>query len=141
MADLMHEHMGHDCAERILAFAPEIEKRPAIEPDHVGQFAGFLDRVNILSEYDTLVHSPSLAMRLPSVVSLKSYVKPTRYPAFTRFNVFLRDRFICQYCGGREDLTFGWGGWAPALPGPGLGVAIDPQALGRIAGRKEVLLG
>ena len=68
--------------------------------------AVFLDRVNILSEYDTLVHSPSFAMRLPSVVSLKNYVKPTRFPAFTRFNVFLRDRFTCQYCGEREDLTF-----------------------------------
>ena len=45
-------------------------------------------------------------MRLPSVVSLKSYVKPSRFPAFTRFNVFLRDRFTCQYCGSREDLTF-----------------------------------
>ena len=68
--------------------------------------AVFLDRVNILSEYDTLVRSPSFQMRLPSVVSLKSYVKPTRFPAFTRFNVFLRDRFTCQYCGDREDLTF-----------------------------------
>ena len=28
------------------------------------------------------------------------------YPAFTRFNVFLRDRFSCQYCGTRDDLTF-----------------------------------
>ena len=61
--------------------------------------AVFLDRVNIISEYDTLVRSPSFEMRLPSVVSLKSYVKPTRFPAFTRFNVFLRDRFTCQYCG------------------------------------------
>ena len=68
--------------------------------------AVFLDRVNILSEYETRVRSPSFEMRLPSVVSLKSYVKPTRFPAFTRFNVFLRDRFTCQYCGGREDLTF-----------------------------------
>ncbi len=68
--------------------------------------AVFLDRVNIVSEYDTLVRSPSFEMRLPSVVSLKSYVKPTRFPAFTRFNVFLRDRFTCQYCGEREDLTF-----------------------------------
>ena len=25
---------------------------------------------------------------------------------FTRFNVFLRDRFSCQYCGRRDDLTF-----------------------------------
>jgi len=40
------------------------------------------------------------------VVSLKEYVKPARHPAFTRFNVFLRDRFQCQYCGSRDDLTF-----------------------------------
>ncbi len=54
--------------------------------------AVFLDRVNILEEYDRTVHSPSFEMRLPSVVSLKSYIKPARSPAFTRFNVFLRDR-------------------------------------------------
>ena len=32
--------------------------------------------------------------------------KPARFPAFTRFNVFLRDRFTCQYCGDarRSDL-------------------------------------
>ena len=32
-----------------------------------------------------------------------------RKPAFTRFNVFLRDRFTCQYCGDRfppPELTF-----------------------------------
>lgn len=68
--------------------------------------AVFLDRVNIVSEYDTTVRSPSFEMRLPSVVSLKTYVQPSRFPAFTRFNVFLRDRFACQYCGANEDLTF-----------------------------------
>lgn len=66
----------------------------------------FLDRVNVLSHYDRLVHSPSFEMKLPSVVCLKAYVKPARHPAFTRFNVFLRDRFSCQYCGTREELTF-----------------------------------
>ena len=68
--------------------------------------AVFLDRVNIISEYDTAVHSPNIEIRLPSVVSLKTYVRPARFPAFTRFNVFLRDRFTCQYCGSLEDLTF-----------------------------------
>ena len=65
-----------------------------------------MDRVNILSEYDTFVRSPTTELRLPSVVSLKTYVKPSRHPAFTRFNVFLRDRFECQYCGATDDLTF-----------------------------------
>src|SRR5688572_31669951 len=68
--------------------------------------AVFLERVNIVSEYEVAVHSPSFTMKLPSVVSLKTYVKPARHPAFTRFNVFLRDRFQCQYCGAGEDLTF-----------------------------------
>lgn len=68
--------------------------------------AVFLDRVNIVDWYDRTVKSPGFEMRLPSVVSLKSYVKPSRYPVFTRFNVFLRDRFVCQYCGAGKDLTF-----------------------------------
>ena len=68
--------------------------------------AVFLDRVNIVEHYDRAVRSPTFEIRLPSVVSLKSFVKPTTHPAFTRFNVFLRDRFTCQYCGEREDLTF-----------------------------------
>ena len=58
--------------------------------------AVFLDRVNIIAEYDHSVSSPSFSMRLPSVVCLKTYVQPSRNPAFTRFNVFLRDRFECQ---------------------------------------------
>ena len=68
--------------------------------------AVFLDRVNIVAEYEHAVSSPTFSMKLPSVVSLKAYVKPSRHPAFTRFNVFLRDRFQCQYCGTPEDLTF-----------------------------------
>jgi 5-methylcytosine-specific restriction endonuclease McrA len=58
--------------------------------------AVFLDRANIVSEYDTEVRSQSFKMKLPSVVSLKSYIRPARFPAFTRINVFLRDRFECQ---------------------------------------------
>ena len=71
--------------------------------------AVFLDRVSVLSEYDDEVHSPSMSMRLPSVIALKDYIPAARKPAFTRFNVFLRDAFSCQYCGQRhptQDLTF-----------------------------------
>ena len=68
--------------------------------------AVFLDRVNIVEHYDRAVRSPSFEIQLPSVVSLKSFVKPTTHPAFTRFNVFLRDRFVCQYCSAGDDLTF-----------------------------------
>jgi len=69
----------------------------------------FLDRVNIIQEYDEVVSSPSFEMRLPSVIALKEYVVQSRNPAFTRFNVFLRDKFCCQYCAApfpAQDLTF-----------------------------------
>jgi 5-methylcytosine-specific restriction endonuclease McrA len=68
--------------------------------------AAFLERVDIVAEYDREIRSPSFAMKLPSVIALRQYVKPASHPAFTRFNLFLRDRFSCQYCGGRHDLTF-----------------------------------
>jgi 5-methylcytosine-specific restriction endonuclease McrA len=66
-------------------------------------------RVNVVSVYDRIVHSPTRAMALPSVISLKDYIPAARRPAFTRFNVFLRDRFSCQYCGEAfptQELTF-----------------------------------
>lgn len=68
--------------------------------------AVFLDRVVILANYEREIHSPTRTMPLPSVVCLKNYVQPSRAPAFTRFNVFLRDKFKCQYCGNNHDLTF-----------------------------------
>lgn len=68
--------------------------------------AAFLDRVSIIAEYDSKVRSPSCEMAIPSVVVLKDYVRPVKSVAFTRFNLFLRDRFCCQYCGARGELTF-----------------------------------
>lgn len=68
--------------------------------------ATFLDRVSVVAEYDAVVHSPSIEMRIPSVVVLKDFVRPARTAAFTRFNLFLRDQFTCQYCGDTGDMTF-----------------------------------
>ncbi len=69
----------------------------------------FRDSVTVISEYDRTVHSPSFEMKLPSVLALKDYVSVSRMPAFTRFNVFLRDNWTCQYCTSRfrtHELTF-----------------------------------
>jgi 5-methylcytosine-specific restriction endonuclease McrA len=69
----------------------------------------FRDSVNVISEYDRVVRSPNWEMRLPSVLALKEYIPMSRSPAFTRFNVFLRDRWQCQYCAEHyktQELTF-----------------------------------
>ena len=68
--------------------------------------SAYLDRVTIVNNYDRIIKSPSFSMKLPSVIALKSYIKPKSNPNFTRFNVFLRDKFMCQYCGSNSELTF-----------------------------------
>lgn len=68
--------------------------------------AVFLDRVEVIAEYDYVIRSQSFEMRLPSVIALHEFVNQNRSPAFTRFNVFLRDGFKCAYCGVSGELTF-----------------------------------
>ncbi|WP_019961101.1 HNH endonuclease [Woodsholea maritima] len=70
--------------------------------------AVFLERVDVISQYDRPIRSPSFEMPAPSVVALRDFVAQDRPPAFTRFNVFLRDGFQCQYCGADDlhALTF-----------------------------------
>tara|TARA_R110002096_G_scaffold139147_6_gene293343 strand:- start:20771 stop:21355 length:585 start_codon:yes stop_codon:yes gene_type:complete len=68
--------------------------------------ASYCDRVDIVAEYDEIVHSPSVEIRIPSVIVLKDFVKPRKMAPFTRFNLFLRDGFTCQYCGRQGDMTF-----------------------------------
>ena len=50
-----------------------------------------------------------LKIRVPEVITLTRYSKlPTNAVAFSRRNVFKRDRFTCQYCGrqpGKDHLT------------------------------------
>ena len=45
------------------------------------------------------VHSIRLMLRAPTVIVLTLYDRiPRKEVKFTRRNVFLRDRFVCQYC-------------------------------------------
>ena len=68
-----------------------------------------LDKFRVLEEYeDWIIHSPSMQMQVPAVMIAKRYLNLTRYPKFSRGNVYLRDLFTCQYCGcehGWHDLT------------------------------------
>jgi muconate cycloisomerase len=50
------------------------------------------------------------------------------------------DRHLVREPLGKRDITFRWGGWAPALTGAGLGVVPAPDALERVTLRKEALL-
>ena len=50
------------------------------------------------------------------------------------------DRHLVREALGTRDITFGWGGRAPALPRPGLGVTLDHRALERVVVRKEALV-
>ena len=64
----------------------------------------FGGKVEVLEEYDELVRSPSIAMRMPAVIRLlKAARRRPRTVRFSRFNVLLRDGFTCQYCGRRPQ--------------------------------------
>jgi L-alanine-DL-glutamate epimerase-like enolase superfamily enzyme len=49
------------------------------------------------------------------------------------------DRHLLYHSLSRRDLTFGYGGWAGALTGGGLGVEVDTLTLNRLTLRKELL--
>ena len=69
-----------------------------------------VERLIVLEEYDDVfVHTPSRTFALPSVVAHKQFVPPPKRVPFTKFNIYLRDDFTCQYTGEKcdpEDLTF-----------------------------------
>src|SRR5262249_40882005 len=51
------------------------------------------------------------------------------------------DRHLMRETLSTKDLTFGRGGWAPSLPGPGLGIPVDADAIKRVTVREVGLLG
>lgn len=59
-----------------------------------------LDKVNVMAWYDDwVVRSANWSTRVPAVIMLKEYQKPKQVVRLSKRNIFLRDRYICQYCG------------------------------------------
>jgi 5-methylcytosine-specific restriction endonuclease McrA len=68
------------------------------------------DRCTVLAEYDQEIRSPSVSMRLPSVIACRDFIDPNRPAPLTRLNVLLVAGYRCGYCNQAfdrpEDLTF-----------------------------------
>ena len=62
-------------------------------------------KVEVLYEYDgEVINSPSISIPMPSVVRMLKKTRSTKASIkFSRENVFCRDGFQCQYCGGEFD--------------------------------------
>lgn len=59
----------------------------------------YADTAVIVEEYDQVVHSAYLEIRVPAVIRLKEYVsKPIKPVKFSRASVYARDEYRCQYC-------------------------------------------
>lgn len=57
------------------------------------------EKAHVVEEYDQIVRSAYLEMRIPAVVKLNSYVsKPIKPVKFSRASVYARDGYKCQYC-------------------------------------------
>lgn len=69
----------------------------------------FKNKINVIEEYDETITLGGTTIRLPKTAILKQYIHIHQSPKFSRYNVYLRDNFTCQYCGKKfpaSELTF-----------------------------------
>jgi 5-methylcytosine-specific restriction endonuclease McrA len=69
-------------------------------------------KVEVIDSYDRDVRGVSITFKLPSILRLLKLARvrrASREVRFSRANIYLRDKYTCQYCGVKypaEDLTF-----------------------------------
>ncbi|MFN7906266.1 MAG: HNH endonuclease [Pseudobdellovibrionaceae bacterium] len=66
----------------------------------------FQDKVEVLEYHTVFARSARSSFQLPSVMRLKTYVRPRSASAirFCRENVYIRDEYVCQYCAKKEAI-------------------------------------
>lgn len=63
-----------------------------------------LDKASVLEWHeDWIVRSARWETAVPAVIMLRDYMKPKTTVRFSKSNVFLRDRYVCQYCGDKLE--------------------------------------
>ena len=66
----------------------------------------YLGRVHVLETYpDWIVHSERLAINVPSICVTRDYFHYKKNVKFSRYNLYMRDLFKCQYCDDVYELT------------------------------------
>ena len=69
-------------------------------------------KVEVVSSHVRVIRGVSISLELPSVLRLLSHVRVARQfhqVPFSRANIYLRDKYRCQYCGQQRsasELTF-----------------------------------
>jgi 5-methylcytosine-specific restriction endonuclease McrA len=59
-----------------------------------------LEKATVLDVYDDwVVHSANWETQVPAVMILREYEKRKTAIRYSKHNVFLRDGYVCQYCG------------------------------------------
>jgi 5-methylcytosine-specific restriction endonuclease McrA len=59
-----------------------------------------LEKATVLEFYDDwVVHSANWETQVPAVMILREYEKRKTAIRYSKHNVFLRDGYVCQYCG------------------------------------------
>ncbi|BBM97594.1 hypothetical protein MPTK1_1g06840 [Marchantia polymorpha subsp. ruderalis] len=68
-----------------------------------------LEKADVLEYYDQVIYSPNRAFFIPAVLKICNFVHSPGQKmvklTLNRSNVFMRDKFCCQYCTSRENLT------------------------------------
>lgn len=63
-----------------------------------------LEKANVLAWHDNwIVRSARWETPVPSILMLRDYMKPKTTIRFSRANVYLRDKYVCQYCYAKLD--------------------------------------
>ena len=59
-----------------------------------------LDKVEVMEWHeDWVVRSANWTTKVPAVIMLREYQKPKHTMRMSKRNIFLRDEYVCQYCG------------------------------------------